>query len=220
MPSEEQVLPAPQENETMPPPDGWSNWHQVRQIRADLQKHRFLLLRRPDRLNTEEQQQVEQLLASPVGAELAVIRNFLADWHRIWRDDSGQRRSLPEAQALFEAWQQNTASAALPSLGRIQEQATTERFVKLSQFLRDPNWEPTNNGAERTGRQFRHRQAPHFNLRSEAAIAMSINVAAVLRKKATEAPCPLRLHTCQRGRRAKQPRVPAVYPSTHASRTA
>ena len=42
----------------MPPPDGWSNWQQVRQIRADLQKHRFLLLRRPDRLNTEEQQQV------------------------------------------------------------------------------------------------------------------------------------------------------------------
>lgn len=212
-PDGEPVSPAPQASETQPPPDGWADWQQVRQLRADLQRQRFLLLRRPDRLDPEEQQQVAGLLASPVGAELAVIRNFLVDWHAVWHDQNGQRRSLAEAQVLFEAWQRNIASAAIPSLHRIQELATPERFVKLSQFLRDPHWEPTNNGAERTGRQFRHRQGPHFNLRSEATISTSINVAAVLHKKTSEAPCPSRLHTCQRGRRAEQPAIPALQPT-------
>lgn len=219
-PDVEPVSSAPQASETLPPPDGWSDWQQVRQLRTDLQKQRFLLLRRPDRLGPEEQQQVAGLLASPVGAELAVIRNFLVDWHAIWHDQNGQRRNLAEAQTLFEAWQQNIASAAIPSLHRIQEQATPESFVKLSQFLRDPHWEQTNNGAERTGRQFRHRQGPHFNMRSEATIAMSINVAAVLHKEASVAPCLPRLHTCQRGRRAKQSAPTALQPNTQAGQVA
>jgi hypothetical protein len=115
---------------------------------------------------------------------------------------------------LFDAWQQNTASATIPSLHRIQEPATPERFVKLSQLLRELHWEQTNNGAERTGRQFRRRQEPHFNMRLEATIVILINVAAVLHKEASETSCPPRLHTCQRGRRAKPSALTALQPNT------
>lgn len=65
----------------------------------------------------------------------------------------------------------------------------------------------TNNGAERAARAFRHRQAPHFNLRSKEAIARAMTVTACLRKEAVTKPAAPPLHTCQRGRkkRAIQP---------------
>jgi hypothetical protein len=71
----------------------------------------------------------------------------------------------------------------------------------LSHFLQQPEWEATNNGAERAGRAFRHRQAPHFNLRSKEAIGGAITVTACLRKEAVTKPAAPSLHTCQRGRK-------------------
>jgi hypothetical protein len=44
------------------------------------------------------------------------------------------------------------------------------RFRLRSQYLREPDGEATNKGAERMGRTFRHRQRPHFNLRTTTAI--------------------------------------------------
>jgi len=56
--------------------------------------------------------------------------------------------------------------------------------VRLSHFLDQPTWEATNNGAERTARLFRHRQVPHFALRTRTAIADAFNIGAFLRKDA------------------------------------
>ena len=82
---------------------------------------------------------------------------------------------------------------------------TAAKFESLSQFLRHPRWEATNNGAERAGRAFRHRQAPHFNLRKQESIENSINVIACLRKAAVLRP-PLRpYHTCQREQKRRDP---------------
>jgi hypothetical protein len=52
---------------------------EVRHVREALHKHRFLLIRRPDYLNAEEQVQLDELLASPVGDELRVNRSFVVE---------------------------------------------------------------------------------------------------------------------------------------------
>jgi transposase len=206
-PAEESVSPAVAVPEPPRPPAPWVNWEQVQHIREALQEHRFLLLRRPEHLNEEEQAQVAALLASPVGAELQVGRSFLVDWYRIWKDEAGQRRTLTEAKARYEMWQTNETYAAVPMLHKVQGQVSPAKFEQLSHFLQQPEWEATNNGAERAGRAFRHRQAPHFNLRSKEAIGGAITVTACLRKEAVTKPAVLPLHTCQRGRkkRATQP---------------
>jgi transposase len=187
-----------------PPPAPWSDWDQVRQVQEALQEHRFLFLRRPENLIPEEKETVASLLAGPVGAELQIVYSFLGDWYDLWTDEHGQRRSLTDAQARFEAWRTNPAYQAVPPLKRVQEQMTSVKFEHLSQFLRHPDWEATNNGAERAGRAFRHRQAPHFNLRKQEFIEQAITVAACQRKEAAMQPPPQPFHTCQRGRKRRQ----------------
>jgi transposase len=186
------------------PPAPWTDWDEVRQIREALQEYRFLLLRRSENLIPEEREKIAFLLASPVGAQLQVIHSFLLDWYSLWTDESGQRRSQTDAHTRFEAWRTNPAYQAISPLKRIQEQMTRAKFEHVSQFLRHPDWEATNNGAERAGRAFRHRQSPHFNLRKKEFIQQAINVAACQRKEAAMR-LPLKpLHTCQRGRKRHQ----------------
>ncbi len=68
-------------------------------------------------------------------------------------DDHGSHhRSLNEAQARYNLWRQDERYAALAPLRRALTHIPPERFVHLSQFLRHPSWEATNNGAERAGR--------------------------------------------------------------------
>ena len=80
---------------------------------------------------------------------------------------------------------------------------TSERFSRLSQFLRQPHWEATNNGAERTGRAFRHGQAPHFGLRTPTAIDGALRVVAFQAKERADAPSAPNTRLCPRGRRAR-----------------
>jgi transcriptional regulator with XRE-family HTH domain len=201
LPPEESVSVVMSVPEPPQPPAPWTSWDQVSQIREALKEHRFLLLRRPEHLNEEEQTQVAALPSSPVGAELQVGRSFLVDWYRIWKDEAGQRRSLAEAQERYDTWQTAEVYAAGPTLHKVQGQVHPAKFEQLSHFLRQPEWEATNNGAERAGRAFRHRQAPHFNLRSKEAIGGAITVTACLRKEVLTKPVAPPLHTCQRGRR-------------------
>jgi len=186
-----------------PPPPPWASWEQVRQIREMLQEHRFVLLKRPEHLDEEEQGHLVALLDSPVGPELQVGRDFLVDWYRIWGEETGQRRTLAEAEARYQTWQTNASYGAVPVLHRLQQRVTPAKFAQMSQFLRQSGWEATNNGAERAGRAFRHRQAPHFNLRDKETIAASMTVAACLRKEAVTALPMEPLHTCQRGRKKR-----------------
>jgi hypothetical protein len=89
---------------------------------------------------------------------------------------------------------------------------TPARFTRLSQFLRHAHWEATNNGAERAGRAFRHRQAPHFRLHTEAAIVGSLRVVtAHAKERATSPPLPLP-RFCPRGRspRSAEPEARAA----------
>lgn len=190
--------------ESEPPPAPWTTWEAVKQTREMLKEHRFLLLRRPEHLSAVEEAAVTTLLEQPGCANLRVARAFLIDWYRLWTDERHQRRSVAEAQACFEVWRADATYATIPALKQCQERLTPTRFASLSQFLRHPDWEPTNNGAERAGRAFRHRQAPHFNLRKDASIERSIVVTACLRKEALTESDQQRFHTCQRGRRNRQ----------------
>jgi transposase-like protein len=188
----------------MPPPAPWSSWDEVREIREGLQEHRFLLLHRPENLTPDEQKQVDSLLASPVGEQLQIVHSFLVDWYQLWTHDSGQRRALEEARALYETWRTNTTYQTVPQLRRVQQRMTAAKFESMGQFLRHPDWEATNNGAERAGRAFRHRQAPHFNLRKMESIENSISVIACARKAAAVQPLIVPFHTCQRGRKRRE----------------
>jgi hypothetical protein len=201
-PLEECVMPVSQEQvDLVPPPVPWSSWDEVRHVREALREHRFLMLRRPENLSAEEHQHLADLLNSPLGPELKVARSFLIDWYRLWRDEEGRRRSLEDARARYVAWRSNPAYRSVPKLRRVQDRITMSRFERVSQFLRNPEWRSTNNGAERTGRAFRHRQAPHFNLRKQGSIEDAIIVNACLQKEAAARPPPQPFHTCQRGRR-------------------
>jgi transposase len=188
-------------SESIRPPEPWPSWDEVRRVREALTEHRFLLLRRSGTFTMEEQKRLASLLASPVGPELRLVRSFLMDWYSLWTDENGQRRSLPGAQNRFETWRNNTVYSVVPQLRRVQGHMTSTKFEDLSQFLRHPDWEATNIGAERGGRAFRHRQAPHFNLRKKESIENAINELACSRKKTAEKPSGHPIHTCQRGRR-------------------
>jgi len=165
------------------PPPPWQQWDEIRQVREALQEHRYLFLRRPNHLTAEQQAQIDTLLTSPIGPQLQVARQFIEEWYLLWYDAGGQRRTLSEARARFTAWSSNAAYAALAPLRRVQERMTAQ-YERLSQFLRNPRWEATNNGAERMGRAFRHRQAPHFNLRNTTSMEGAIVVMACQRKAA------------------------------------
>jgi hypothetical protein len=161
-------------------------------VREALTDHRSLFLRRPGHLSEEQQAQVATLLASSVGSTVSAARCFLTDWYAFWRDDTGQKRSLDETQGRYEAWRQEERYAELPPLRRVQGQIPLERFAHLSQFLRHPAWEATNNGAERAGRVYRHRQGPLVNLRSEASIDGALKVRVRRRREtAGQVPHPL-----------------------------
>lgn len=163
-----------------PPPAPWKNWDEVRSVQEDLRHDRFLLVRRPDHLDAGEQVRLQTLLETPIGTDLRLARGFLTDWYAIWRDETGGRRDVAGAQEHYKTWQAKSEYRRLPPLRRIQQSVDAARFERLSQFLRDPLWEATNNGAERMGRTFRHRQRPHFNLRTKASIDEALKVRAGL----------------------------------------
>jgi hypothetical protein len=61
------------------PPEPWTSWDEVRQVRERLKKGRPLLLRRADHLTAGEQAQLDALLAGPTGADLRLAPDVPID---------------------------------------------------------------------------------------------------------------------------------------------
>jgi hypothetical protein len=179
---------APTGKRATPPPSPWRSWDEVGEVTRSLAVARFLLVHRPEHLTATERLQVQQLLQSPVGGALRVARAFLEEWFLLWRDEAGRKRSPAEAQARYDRWRADPGYRAVAPLRRVQDRLDAARFAQLSHFLRRPEWEATSNGAERLGRLFRHRQAPHFRLRSPGAIEGAVTVWACQRKPAAPEP--------------------------------
>lgn len=120
-------------------------------------------------------------------------------------NELGQRPTHDDPFSHFVTWRVDPQFAAIAPLKQVLEALTHDRFVKLSHFLRHSDWEATNNGVERSGRAFCHRQASHFNLRTPASISVILNITAFLRQDAGKRSAPQPFHTCQRGRRRHIP---------------
>jgi NADH-quinone oxidoreductase subunit I len=207
-----------------PPPAPWQSWDQVQAAKEALRTYRFLLLRRPEHLNEEEQAQLERLLGLPGGERLRQARRFLEEWYAIPTDEHGTRRTPEEAWERWHCWRQNAAYRQLAPLRRVLERMDGDRARQVLAFLQHPEWEATNNGAERGGRQFRHLQAACFKLRTEAAIDGSLKAWATQTKEArTTRPalvgrswrCRLTARACCYGRSARHGRKHA--PETESS---
>lgn len=188
-----------------PPPLPWHDWEEVRRLREDLWLYRTLFLHRAENLTTEEHQKLVALLAGPVGDQLRVARTFLEEWFAIWQDDLGNRLAPGEAERQYELWRTDAEAAKVPSLRRQQQHLDMDHFHRLSAFLYESTFEPTNNAAERGGRSFRHGQHPHFRLRLVKSIEADLKVRAYLKKERFCSPPPTRIHYCQRGRRHLKP---------------
>jgi hypothetical protein len=183
-PSEPLACAVPPVPESDAPPPPWDGWQQVREFADTLAEHRFLLTRRPDHLTEADRALLAALLQTPAAAPLRTARGFLEDWFAIWRDAQGRRRSPDDAWDRYRAWRANPDYLAVPVLQRALERMDEPRFAKLSRFLEAPDWETTNNGAERMGRLFRHRQVPHFRLRTADSIDASFRSWALARRHA------------------------------------
>jgi transposase len=199
-PAQPEVVPAGPLAPPVAPPAPWTSWDEVRAVCAALKEQRGLFLRRPDHLSTEQHEILQTLLASPIGATLAQVRAFLTDWYAIWHDADHRKRSLADATARYVAWRQDNPDSNLVPLRRVRAQITPERFAQLSQFLRRPTWEATNNGAERAGRLFRHHQGPHFTLRTPLTLEGLLAARLQQRRERLTAPAPP-VALCWRGRR-------------------
>jgi hypothetical protein len=207
--------PAPPVVASPPPPAPWESWQQLRQVRESLQKQRFLFGRRPENLNAEERAQVADLLNSPIGPQLQVVRDFISEWYQLWHAENGQRRSRDEAQTRFQRWRTRPDFLAIPVLRRFFYRMTDSHFDKLSQFLRNPEWEATNDGAERAGRAFRHLQGPHFNFRKLSTIEAALVVTNCHRQASILRPSSRLPNACTRGRKPRP--APSSSPMTAAA---
>jgi hypothetical protein len=90
----------------------------------------------------------------------------------------------------------------LEHLAGLQARLCEEHFQKVSCFLEHEGWEATNNGAERTGRAFRHLQRSRYNFRKPTSIENALRARAWLAKQGSSprsTPPPGR---CTRGRKA------------------
>lgn len=142
---------------------------------------------------------MDRLLELPSGDRLRHARQFLEEWYAIAVDADGQRRTPEEAAQRWQAWRQNAAYRPLAPLRRVLERLDEKRAEQVLAFLQRPEWEATNNGAERGGRQFRHLQASCFKLRTDAAIDGALKAWAMQTKEA----CTTRPAPASRSRRGR-----------------
>jgi hypothetical protein len=126
----------------------------------------------------------------------------VVDWYDLWRDADGHRRSLDDAWERYRRWRDNPTYRAWPSLRRFLDRLDDKQFTCLSQFLHHPDWECTNDGAERMGRTFRHGQTPHYYMRTTRGIEDAIIARAFTQKDALS---PSPGMTPQRATRGRHP---------------
>ena len=70
-----------------------------------LQEHRFLFLRRPEHLSSEQQEQLAGLLASPAGAPLQLVREFVEEWNGHLVETRRRAMLVGGSTGRFETWQ-------------------------------------------------------------------------------------------------------------------
>jgi hypothetical protein len=183
-------------------PSPWSSWEEVRKARNLLWDVRYTILRRPEHLTEKDQEKLGHLFESPVGEDLRLLRSFLEEWYLLFYDEQRNRRTLAEAKERYDRLKANPDYQKLEHLARLQARFGEEHFQKVSRFLEHEEWEATNNGAERTGRGFRHLQRSRYNFRKPVFIENAIRARAWLAKQGSSPTSTSPSGRCARGRKA------------------
>jgi hypothetical protein len=160
-------------------PSPYSSWEEVRKVRNLLWDVRYVILRRPEHLTEKDQEKLGFLFESPVGEEVQLLRGFLEEWYLLFYDEQRNRRTLEEAKERYYRLKDNPDYQKLEHLGGLQARFCEEHFQKVSCFLKQGDWEATNDGVERTGRAFRHLQRSRYNFRKPTSIENAIRVRAL-----------------------------------------
>jgi hypothetical protein len=184
------------------PSSPWKDWEEVRKVRSLLWKCRYIILRRPDHLSDEDEDELNHLFESPVGEPIRLVRSFLEEWYLIFYDESRNRRTLQEAKEHYDSLMRDPRYQKLEPLARLQARFGEAQFRSISAFLGSEKWEATNNGAERGARSFRHLQSAHYDFRKPPSIEAAIKARAWLCKEENTAPSGPPAGRCARGRKA------------------
>lgn len=117
-------------------------------------KHRFLIVKRREKLSVWEEKQLQTLLEYLPA--LRGLRRFVDQTHRLLE------ASQTEAQAWqrYETWQGDEDFRKIPELAAVLNGCRPEKFGKMIAFLRSPLGQRvrTNNHVERLNRQIRHHE--------------------------------------------------------------
>ena len=133
-----------------------------------------------------------------------MIRGFLEEWYLLFHDEQRIRRCPTEAKERYDLLKSNPGYRALKPLARLQARFDEEHFLKISSFLKCPQWEATNNGAECCARAFRHLQAPHYDFRKPRSIEGAIKAKAWLSKEENSPMGGPPSGRCTRGRKVRR----------------
>lgn len=115
-----------------------------------------------------------------------------------------ERCRRQEAKQRYERLRNDKRYREFKPLARLQARLGEQHFAKISSFLRSPQWETTNNGAERSARGFRHLQAPHYDLSKPQSIEDAIKARAQLGRQPSTVAQSQPPGRCTRGRKVRR----------------
>lgn len=129
-------------------------------------KHRYLLVKRPEKLGVWEKRALQTMLEYLPG--LRVLHQFMGRVYRLLEASQTEE----QAWARYAQWQAEAAFRAVPELAAIVEGMTVAKFAKVVAFLRSPLGQRvrTNNHVERLNRQLRADEKVRYRWRTGRGI--------------------------------------------------
>jgi transposase len=129
-------------------------------------KHRYLLVKRPEKLRAWEKRALQTLLEYLPA--LRVLHHFMGRVYRLLEASQTEE----QAWARYAQWQGEAAFRAVPELAAVLEGMTVAKFGKVVAFLRSPLGQRvrTNNHVERLNRQLRADEKVRYRWRTGRGI--------------------------------------------------
>jgi hypothetical protein len=136
-------------------------------------KHRYLIVKHPEKLGEREQQALQTMCEYLPG--LRVLRQFVNRVHKLLEP----AQTAAQAWARFATWQQEASFRAVPELAAILDSFSAAKFAKAMAFLHSPLGQRvrTNNHVERLNRQVRHYEKVRYKWRSGRGIVRFVVLA-------------------------------------------
>ena len=129
-------------------------------------KHRYLLVKRPEKQTVGEKQALQTMLEYLPA--LRVLRQFMDRVYLLLEASQTEKQSW----VRYEQWQAEAAFRAVPELAAVLKGMTVAKFSKVVAFLRSPLGQRvrTNNHVERLNRQLRADEKARYRWRTGRGI--------------------------------------------------